>query len=53
MSTPSELKLGRVRLAELPGGDRTNGVAQVASGDVPQLGSAPVHADTTPPHHAG
>jgi carbon-monoxide dehydrogenase small subunit len=28
-------------------------VAQVAAGDVPQLGSAPVHPDTTPPHHAG
>jgi aerobic-type carbon monoxide dehydrogenase small subunit (CoxS/CutS family) len=28
-------------------------VRQAASGDVPGLGSAPVHADTTPPHHAG
>jgi carbon-monoxide dehydrogenase small subunit len=28
-------------------------VQQVASGDVPPLRSAPVHADTTPPHHAG
>ena len=27
-------------------------VAQVASGDVPPLGSPPVHPDTTPPHHA-
>ena len=28
-------------------------VRQVASGDVPTLGTAPVHADATPPHHAG
>jgi len=28
-------------------------VWQVASGDVPPLGTAPVHADVTPPHHAG
>ena len=28
-------------------------VRQVASGNVPLLGSAPVHPDTTPPHHAG
>jgi hypothetical protein len=32
----SELKLGRVRLAEIPGGDRTNAVGQVASGVDPQ-----------------
>jgi aerobic-type carbon monoxide dehydrogenase small subunit (CoxS/CutS family) len=28
-------------------------VQQVVSGDVPPLRSAPVHADTMPPHHAG
>ncbi len=28
-------------------------VRQVAAGEVPPLGVAPVHADTTPPHHAG
>ena len=28
-------------------------VQQAAFGDVPPLGSAPVHTDTTPPHHAG
>jgi carbon-monoxide dehydrogenase small subunit len=28
-------------------------VRQVASGNVPPLESAPVHPDTTPPHHAG
>ena len=28
-------------------------VRQVASGDVPPLAKAPVHADATPPHHAG
>ena len=28
-------------------------VWQVASGDVPPLGTAPVHADVIPPHHAG
>jgi carbon-monoxide dehydrogenase small subunit len=28
-------------------------VRQVASGEVPALGVAPVHTDTTPPHHAG
>lgn len=28
-------------------------VQQVASGEVPPLGTAPVHADRTPPHHAG
>jgi aerobic-type carbon monoxide dehydrogenase small subunit (CoxS/CutS family) len=28
-------------------------VRQVVSGDVPPLGTAPVHADPTPPHHAG
>jgi carbon-monoxide dehydrogenase small subunit len=28
-------------------------VRQAASGDVPPLGTAPLHADTTPPHHAG
>ena len=28
-------------------------VRQAASGDVPDLAAAPVHADTTPPHHAG
>jgi carbon-monoxide dehydrogenase small subunit len=28
-------------------------VRQVASGGVPPLAKAPVHADATPPHHAG
>src|SRR6186997_1302624 len=28
-------------------------VKQAASGEVPPLGTAPVHADMTPPHHAG
>ena len=28
-------------------------VLQVASGEVPPLRAAPVHPDTTPPHHAG
>ena len=28
-------------------------VKQAASGDVPPLGEAPIHADATPPHHAG
>ena len=28
-------------------------VQQAASGDVPPLGEAPIHADATPPHHAG
>ena len=28
-------------------------VQQVAAGEVPPLGTAPVHADMTPPHHAG
>jgi aerobic-type carbon monoxide dehydrogenase small subunit (CoxS/CutS family) len=28
-------------------------VQQVAAGEVPPLGTAPVHADATPPHHAG
>jgi carbon-monoxide dehydrogenase small subunit len=28
-------------------------VRQVAAGEVPPLSVAPVHADTTPPHHAG
>jgi aerobic-type carbon monoxide dehydrogenase small subunit (CoxS/CutS family) len=28
-------------------------VKQAAAGDVPALGSAPIHADATPPHHAG
>jgi aerobic carbon-monoxide dehydrogenase small subunit len=28
-------------------------VHQAASGDVPPLRGAPVHADVTPPHHAG
>ena len=28
-------------------------VRQAASGQVPELGTAPLHADTTPPHHAG
>jgi aerobic-type carbon monoxide dehydrogenase small subunit (CoxS/CutS family) len=28
-------------------------VQQVASGEVPPLSVAPIHADTTPPHHAG
>jgi aerobic-type carbon monoxide dehydrogenase small subunit (CoxS/CutS family) len=28
-------------------------VRQVASGDVPALGVAPIHADVTHPHHAG
>ena len=28
-------------------------VRQAASGDVPPLRGAPVHADVTPPHHAG
>jgi carbon-monoxide dehydrogenase small subunit len=28
-------------------------VSQAASGDVPPLGAAPVHADVMPPHHAG
>ncbi len=28
-------------------------VQQVAAGEVPLLGTAPVHADATPPHHAG
>jgi carbon-monoxide dehydrogenase small subunit len=28
-------------------------VRQAASGDVPPLGAPPVHADATPPHHAG
>ena len=28
-------------------------VRQVASGEVPPLGAASLHADTTPPHHAG
>jgi aerobic-type carbon monoxide dehydrogenase small subunit (CoxS/CutS family) len=28
-------------------------VRQVASGEVPPLGTAPVHGDATPPHHAG
>jgi len=28
-------------------------VRQVAAGEVPPLGAALVHADTTPPHHAG
>ena len=28
-------------------------VKQAAGGDVPPLGEAPIHADATPPHHAG
>jgi carbon-monoxide dehydrogenase small subunit len=28
-------------------------VKQAASGDVPPLGQAPIHPDSTPPHHAG
>ena len=28
-------------------------VQQVAGGEVPPLGEAPIHADSTPPHHAG
>ena len=28
-------------------------VRQVVSGDVPPLGTAPIHEDVTPPHHAG
>src|SRR6476659_8277540 len=28
-------------------------VQQAAAGEVPPLGEAPIHADTTPPHHAG
>jgi carbon-monoxide dehydrogenase small subunit len=28
-------------------------VQQAAEGDVAALASAPIHADTTPPHHAG
>jgi len=28
-------------------------VRQAASGEVPPLGVAPIHADRTPPHHAG
>jgi carbon-monoxide dehydrogenase small subunit len=28
-------------------------VKQAASGDVPPLSEAPIHADATPPHHAG
>jgi len=28
-------------------------VQQAAGGEVPPLGEAPIHADSTPPHHAG
>jgi aerobic-type carbon monoxide dehydrogenase small subunit (CoxS/CutS family) len=28
-------------------------VKQAATGNVPPLGGAPIHADATPPHHAG
>jgi carbon-monoxide dehydrogenase small subunit len=53
--TDDEIKIGLSgNLCRCTGYDGiVKAVRQAAAGDVPPLGQAPVHADATPPHHAG
>jgi carbon-monoxide dehydrogenase small subunit len=53
--TDEEIKIGLSgNLCRCTGYDGiVKAVRQAAAGNVPPLGQPPVHADVTPPHHAG